>query len=48
MALRNEVRETATLIPFISADGRVFRPTVIFQAMLLRGKDGWLNPLNAM
>ena len=48
LALRNEVRETATLIPFISADGRVFRPTVIFQAMLLRGKDTWPNPLNAM
>ena len=48
MALRNEVRETATLIPFISADGRVFRPTVIFQAVLLRGKDAWPNPLNAM
>ena len=48
IALRNEVRETATLIPFISADGRVFRPTVIFQAVLLKGKDSWPNPLNAM
>ena len=48
MVLRNEVRESATLIPLISADGRVFRPTVIFQAMLLRGKEGWPNPLNAM
>lgn len=48
MSLRNEVRETATLIPFISAAGRVFRPTVIFQAKILRGKDDWQNPLNAM
>jgi len=48
MALRDEVRETATLIPIISAAGKVFQPTVIFQAMLLRGKDSWPNPLNAM
>jgi Tc5 transposase DNA-binding domain/helix-turn-helix, Psq domain len=48
MALRNEVRETATLIPIISADGRVFKPTVIFQGKLLRGKDEWSNPLDAM
>jgi hypothetical protein len=48
MALRDKVRETATLIPFISADGRVFQPTVIFQAVLLKGKDGWPNPLNTI
>ena len=48
MALKNEVRGTATLIPIILADGRVSRPTVIFQAMLLRGKELWPNPLNAM
>ena len=48
MVLRNEVRETTTLIPLISVDGRVFQPTVIFQAMLLRGKEGWPNPLNVM
>ncbi len=30
IALRNENRETATLIPIISADGTVYPPTVIF------------------
>ena len=47
MALRNEVRETASMIPIISASGKVFPPTVIFQGALLRGKSAWENPLNA-
>jgi len=48
LALRNEVRETATMIPIISASGMVFPPTVIFQGTLLRKKETWENPLNAM
>jgi len=48
LALWNEVRETATMIPIISASGMVFPPTVIFQGSLLRKKETWENPLNAM
>jgi hypothetical protein len=47
LALRNEVRETATMIPIISASGKVFPPTVIFKGTLLRNKETWENPLNA-
>jgi hypothetical protein len=31
IAIRNENRETATLIPIISAAGKVFKPTIIFK-----------------
>ena len=48
MALRNEVRETATMIPIISASGSVFPPTVIFKGQRLRDSSKWPNPLNAM
>src|SRR5258706_3292487 len=47
LALRNEVHNTATLIPIISASGNVFRPTIIFKGEVLRGHTGWSNPLNA-
>jgi len=47
MALRNEARETATMIPIISASGAVFPPTIIFKGMKLRGKSDWKNPLKA-
>ena len=47
MALQNEVHETATLIPIISANGKVFRPTIIFKGEVLRGRLGWSNPLDA-
>jgi hypothetical protein len=39
MALQNEVRETATMIPIISASGKVFPLTVIFKGTLLRQKE---------
>jgi len=48
MALRNEVRDTVTLIPIISASGMVFPPTVIFKGQRLRDRDNLPNPLNAM
>ena len=47
IALWNENRETATLIPIISADGTVYPPTVIFSGKQIRGKDDLPNPLNA-
>ena len=47
MALRNEARDTATMIPIISASGAVFPPTIIFKGMKLRGKADWKNPLRA-
>ena len=47
LALRNEVRDTATLIPIISASGKVFKPTIIFKGEVLRGRMGWSNPLDA-
>ena len=47
IALRNEKRETATLIPIISADGTVYPPTVIFCGKQIRGKGDLPNPLNA-
>ena len=47
LALRNEVRDTATLIPIISASGNVFKPTIIFKGEVLRGRMGWSNPLDA-
>ena len=48
MVLRNEARETVTLIPIISASGVVFQPTVIFKGERLRKGEKWENPLNAM
>ena len=48
MALRNEVWETVTMIPIISASGNVFPPTVIFKGQCLRDSSMWPNPLNAM
>ena len=48
MALRNEERETATMLPIISASGVMFPPTIIFKGELLRGKGAWDNPLNMM
>jgi len=47
LALHNEVHNTATLIPIISASGNVFRPTIIFKGEVLRGHTGWSNPLDA-
>lgn len=47
LALRNEVRDTATLIPIISASGNIYKPTIIFKGEVLRGRAGWSNPLNA-
>ena len=47
MALRNEVRETVTMIPIISASGNVFPPTVILKGQCLRDSSKWSNPLNA-
>ena len=46
-ALRNEVRDTATLIPIISASGNVFKLTIIFKGEVLRGHMGWTNLLDA-
>ena len=46
LALCNEVRDTATLIPIISASGNVFKPTIIFKGEVLRGHMGWSNPLD--
>ena len=46
LALRNEVQDTATLIPIISASGNVFKPTIIFKGEVLRGRMGWSNPLD--
>jgi len=48
MALRDEVRDTVTIIPIISAGGMVFPPTVIFKGQRLRDRDSLSNPLNAM
>jgi len=48
IALRNETRATATMIPIISASGKVFPPTVIFQGKILRGSSTWENPLGAV
>jgi len=48
MALRNEVQDTVTLIPIISASGMVFPPTVIFKGLCSRDRDNLPNPLNAM
>jgi len=48
MILRNEARETVTMIPLISANGAVFPPTIIFKGERLRKGDNWDNPLNAM
>jgi hypothetical protein len=48
IAIRNETRETATLIPIISASGKVFPLTVIFQGKILRGKSAWKIPLDTM
>jgi hypothetical protein len=48
IAIRNETRETATLIPIILASGKVFPLTVIFQGKILRGKSAWKNPLDTM
>ena len=47
IAIRNENRETCTLIPIICADGEVYGPTVIFKGKQIRGKDTLPNPLNA-
>jgi len=47
LALCNEVCDTATLIPIISASGNVFRPTIVFKGEVLRGRMGWSNPLDA-
>ena len=48
VALRNEVWDTVTMIPIISAGGNVFPPTVIFKGQRLRDSSNWPNPLNAM
>jgi len=47
MALRDEVWDTVTLIPIVSAAGRVFPPTIIFKGQRLRDRDNLSNPLNA-
>jgi len=46
-ALCNEVCDTATLIPIISASGNIYKPTIIFKGEGLRGCLGWSNPLDA-
>jgi len=48
IAIHDENRETATLIPIISAAGKVFRPTVIFKGARFRASADWKNPLNAL
>jgi len=48
IAMRNDNRETCTLIPVICADGEVYGPTVIFKGKQIQGKEHLPNPLNAM
>jgi len=48
IAIHDENWETATLIPIISAAGKVFRPTVIFKGAQFQASADWKNPLNAL
>ena len=48
IAIRNENRETATLIPIIPAAGKVFKPTVIFKGERFQAGADWKNPLDAL
>lgn len=43
MALHNENRETVTLIPIVSASGKVYPPTIIFKGAQLKDKNRWLK-----
>ena len=47
LAIRNENRETCTVIPIICADGEAYGPAVIFKGKQIRGKEHLPNPLNA-
>ena len=46
-ALKDENRESVTLIPLVSASGRVYPPTIIFKGKQLRNKAMLPNPLGA-
>jgi len=45
--LKDENRNSVTLIPLISAAGHCYPPTIIFKGKQLRGKDKLPNPLGA-
>jgi len=45
--LKDENRESVTLIPLISAVGHCYPPTIIFKGKQIRGKDNLPNPLGA-
>jgi len=47
LAMRNENRETCTMIPIICADGEAYGPTVIFKGKQIQGKEHLPNPLGA-
>src|SRR5258706_1888159 len=46
-SLKNENRESVTLIPLISAAVLCYPPTIIFKGMQIRGKNNLPNPLGA-
>ena len=46
-SLKDENRESVTLIPLISAAGHCYPPTIIFKGKQIRGKDNLPNPLGA-
>jgi hypothetical protein len=47
IALKDENRETITLIPLISAAGHLYPPTVIFKGKQIKNKAELPNPLGA-
>jgi len=47
LAMRNENRETCTVMPIICADGEAYGPTVIFKGKHIQGKERLPNPLGA-
>ena len=46
LAIRNENRETCTMIPIICADGEAYGPAVIFKGKQIQSKEHLPNPLN--
>ena len=46
-ALKDENRESVTLIPLVSASGHLYPPTIIFKGKQLRNKAMLPNPLGA-
>ena len=46
-ALKDENRESVTLIPLVSASGHVYPPTIIFKGKQIRNKAMLSNPLGA-